>query len=164
MEEGNSIEAMGSEEYEDEELTPEPVNTAATVGSPTSGTPRTSTTETSRTAAIKELEEELSSPTMAKTERTTTRSQPHEEAIDDIAMVSDLSRLTFPDEAFPKSDEKKIVTSTRVKSRKLIWLPLKAGMSVDDFLFLHPINSDGQRRSPLRTYRPHVVSVHVLDD
>ncbi|KHJ93333.1 hypothetical protein OESDEN_06763 [Oesophagostomum dentatum] len=86
MEEGNSIEAMGSEEYEDEELTPEPVNTAPTVGSPTSGTPRTSTTETSRTAAIKELEEELSSSTMAKTERTTTRSQPHEEAVDDIAM------------------------------------------------------------------------------
>ncbi|KHJ84690.1 hypothetical protein OESDEN_15593 [Oesophagostomum dentatum] len=78
-------------------------------------------------------------------------------------LVSDLSRLTFPDEAFPKSDEKKIVTSTRVKISKTD-LPLKAGMSVDDFLFLHPINSDGQRRSPLRTYRPHVVSVHVLDD
>ncbi|EPB73972.1 hypothetical protein ANCCEY_06934 [Ancylostoma ceylanicum] len=69
--------------------------------------------------------------------------------------VSDLSRLTFHNDEFPKSNEKKLATSTRLKISKTE-LPLKAGVSADDFLFLRPINSEGHRRSPIRTYRPHV--------
>ncbi|VDP26328.1 unnamed protein product [Heligmosomoides polygyrus] len=80
-----------------------------------------------------------------------------------VEKVSDLSRLTFRNEDFPKSNEKKFAIPAKMKVSKTN-LPLKVGASSDDFVFLRPINSEGTRRAPIRTHRPHVVSISVLND
>ncbi|VDM62630.1 unnamed protein product [Angiostrongylus costaricensis] len=69
--------------------------------------------------------------------------------------VNDLSLITFHDEEFPKASEKKFAVPAKFKVSKTD-LPLKTGVSMDDFVFLRSINSDGHRRAPLRTHRPHV--------
>ncbi|PIO76182.1 ENTH domain protein [Teladorsagia circumcincta] len=63
--------------------------------------------------------------------------------------------ITFPDKEFPKSNEKKFAIPAKMKISKAD-LPLKVAASPDDFLFLHTINTEGHRRAPIRTHRPHV--------
>ncbi|WKY15779.1 hypothetical protein Q1695_000901 [Nippostrongylus brasiliensis] len=79
---------------------------------------------------------------------------PEDDGIEDIT-VNDLSRITFRNEDFPNSSEKKFAIPAKLKLSKTD-LPLKAGASIDDFTFLRPINAEGQRRAPIRTHRPHV--------
>ncbi|VDM76374.1 unnamed protein product [Strongylus vulgaris] len=124
----------------------------------------TTTTESEMSENITndEIKAEDIETTENETETATVSKKINDKSMEDITMVSDLSRLTFHNEDFPKSNEKKLATSTRLKISKTE-LPLKAGVSPDDFLFLHPINSDGQRRSPIRTYRPHVRTQEVKE-
>lgn len=42
--------------------------------------------------------------------------------------------------------------------------PLRKGSETDDFSNLQPVNIEGRRRSPIRTHRPHVVSLDELEE
>ncbi|KJH44284.1 hypothetical protein DICVIV_09681 [Dictyocaulus viviparus] len=69
--------------------------------------------------------------------------------------VNDLSLITFNNEEFPKASEKKFAVPAKFKISKTD-LPLKSGISPNDYLFLRTINSEGHRRAPIRTHRPHI--------
>ncbi|VDK59767.1 unnamed protein product [Cylicostephanus goldi] len=153
IEEKEEIDVLKVPETQPSSITDSPASTA-------SSTSAVEVTETAKTDVTAAEENETSEATVATTP---VYKKIDEKSSEDITMVSDLSRLTFPNEVFPKSSEKKLAPSTRLKISKME-LPLKAGVSADDFLFLRPVNSEGHRRSPLRTYRPHVVSVQLLDE
>ncbi|RCN47412.1 hypothetical protein ANCCAN_06547 [Ancylostoma caninum] len=156
------MEMDSNEEAEYNELAKnsQPVAIASTMQSPTSAVSNTAKTKPVQTMTGEQIKE----GSMGKPEGDRDgNDKAREESLEDITMVSDLSRLTFHNDEFPKSNEKKLATSTRLKISKTE-LPLKAGVSADDFLFLRPINSEGHRRSPIRTYRPHVVSIHLLNE
>ncbi|CAJ0609574.1 unnamed protein product [Cylicocyclus nassatus] len=144
IEEKEEIDLLKDPETEESSTTNSPTSTASSIS--------TEVTETAKIDVIVAERNETSETIVTTTPVSKTID---ENSMEDMTMVSDLSRLTFPNEVFPKSSEKKLAPSTRLKISKME-LPLKAGVSADDFLFLRPVNSEGHRRSPLRTYRPHV--------
>ncbi|KAL6724217.1 hypothetical protein Aduo_019123 [Ancylostoma duodenale] len=149
-------------DYNESATNSQPVAIASTMQSPTSEVSNTAKTKPVQAATGEQFTEKPVEKPEGDADMNA-NNKARADSLEDITMVSDLSRLTFHNDEFPKSNEKKLATSTRLKISKTE-LPLKAGVSADDFLFLRPINSEGHRRSPIRTYRPHVVSIHLLNE
>uniref|UniRef100_A0A7I4Z297 Protein spaetzle n=1 Tax=Haemonchus contortus TaxID=6289 RepID=A0A7I4Z297_HAECO len=76
--------------------------------------------------------------------------------------LNDLSKITFYDNDFPNSNERKFAIPAKMKISKAD-LPLKTA-TPDDFMFLQTSSSDGRHRTPIQTHRPHVVSISILRD
>ncbi|ULT81832.1 hypothetical protein L3Y34_011651 [Caenorhabditis briggsae] len=67
-----------------------------------------------------------------------------------------LENVNFENEQFPQPAGKQRF------SKEL--LPLRKSVDGEDFSNLQPVNMEGRRRSPIRTHRPHVVSLDELSE